>query len=246
MLIHIIFSIVILVCSYWLLCAILGTLAKQHNIKINYTRKIGHFSMFIFPGIVYAFFNIIETADKLVIASLSSIIFFISLSQMFRRRFKYLASSFHAIDRPEDRPYTLIWIFSQTIVGFLILAVFSVFWGILGIPYELMYMTILTTTIGDGLAEPIGVRFGKNKYAVKGFLIDKVFYRSYEGSFTVFITALILGLVFMYRFSPLGAALMILCFPLGMALTEAKSPHTWDTPFLFFVGNLIITVAYLL
>ncbi|MCT2386078.1 hypothetical protein [Erwinia pyrifoliae] len=221
-------------------------MASIYNIKINYTRKIGHFSMFIFPGIIYLLFNISNPTEKIVIASVSSVFFFFSLLGFFRNKLRYLLLSFHAIDRPEDRPYTLLWIFSQTFVGFLILAGYSLVWNQWHIPQELMYITILTTTLGDGLAEPVGVRFGKHKYAVKGFFIEKTFYRSYEGSLVVFLTALILSLIFLHNFHGIGTALMVLLFPLAMTLTEAKSPHTWDTPFLFFVGNLIITCAYLI
>lgn len=246
MFIGIIIPITILACSYWLLCSLLGAVANQYNVKINYTRKIGHFSMFIFPGIIYILFDVTSSIDKLIIAAASSIIFFISLSENFRKKVNYLMLSFIAIDRPEDRPHTLIWIFSQTFVGFFVLTAFALLWNYLHIPYELMYITILTTTIGDGLAEPIGVRFGTHKYSVKGFLIDKLFYRSYEGSITLYVIAFSLTLIFSDNFNQLGKILMILLYPIIMTLTEARSPHTWDTPFLFFIGNLFVTVAYLL
>ena len=242
----IVFPVFVLVCSYWLLCSVLGQLAYIYDIRINYTRKIGHFSMFIFPGIIYLIFNISNPAEKIIIASLSSVLFFVSLNSFFRNKLRYLSLSFHAIDRPEDRPYTLVWIFSQTFIGFIILALFSILWSKIGIPLELMYMTILTTTLGDGLAEPVGIRFGKHKYAVKGFFIDKTFYRSYEGSMVVYSVALILALAFMQIFHGVGLAMIVILFPLAMTLTEAKSPHTWDTPFLFFAGNLVITCAYLI
>lgn len=244
--ISIFFPVLVLVCSYWILCSSLGQLAHMYNIKINYTRKIGHFSMFIFPGAIYFVFNISNPTDKIIIASLSSVFFFVSLISFFRDKLKYLSLSFRAIDRPEDRPYTLVWIFSQTFVGFVVLALFSLLWNKWNIPQELMYMTILTTTLGDGLAEPVGVRFGKHKYAVKGFFIDKTFYRSFEGSLVVYFFALILALFFIQNFHGVGWAMMVILFPLAMTLTEAKSPHTWDTPFLFFVGNLIIICAYLI
>ena len=246
MFISIVFPVLILVCSYWLLCSCLGHLAHMYDIKINYTRKIGHFSMFIFPGVIYMIFNISSPTEKIIIASLSSVLFFVSLIGFFRDKLTYLSLSFRAIDRPEDRPYTLVWIFSQTFIGFFILALFSLLWSKWNIPQELMYMTILTTTLGDGLAEPVGVRFGKHTYPVKGFLIDKKFYRSFEGSMVVYAFALILALLFIQKFHGIGWAMMIILFPLAMTLTEAKSPHTWDTPFLFFVGNLIITCAYLI
>lgn len=122
---NIVLPVFVLVCSYWLLCSALGLLANSYDIKINYTRKIGHFSMFLFPGAIYLLFNISNPTDKIIIASLSSVLLFISLASIFRDKLKYLSLSFHAIDRPEDRPFTLVWIFSQTFVGFIVLALFS-------------------------------------------------------------------------------------------------------------------------
>jgi dolichol kinase len=244
--INVVYSICVLLCCYWVLCSNLGILANKYNIKINYTRKVGHFSMFVFPGIVYFLFNVTVPTDRIIIASVASVTFFISLLEFFRNRFKYLYLSFASIDRPEDRPHTLIWLFSQTLVGFIILAIYSYIWKYLDIPSELMYITILTTTVGDGLAEPVGVRFGKHKYEVKGFMVKKMFYRSYEGSAMVFLVALVLSLAHFSSFNFYGLMIMVLIYPITMTIVEAKSPHTWDTPFLFMFGNLIITGAYLI
>jgi hypothetical protein len=45
-----------------------------------------------------------------------------------------------------------------------------------------------------------------------------------------------------------GHQFVLLCavFALALTLTEAKSPRMWDTPFLFMVGNAIVTGVYLL
>jgi hypothetical protein len=244
--IYLIFPIVVLVTFYLVLCSTLGKLAIKHKIKINYTRKIGHFSMFIFPGGIYKLFNINNYLEQIIIVSISTILFFISLSKLFRDKYRYLNLAFYSIDRPEDRPYTLLWIFTQTFLGFLILAIFAYIWNIYNIPLELMYISILTTTIGDGLAEPIGVRFGKHKYSVKSIFTDRKYFRSYEGSSMVFISALVIYTFHMdyfshdwYKWSGL------ILYPVLMTITEARSPHTWDTPFLFFIGNLIISIIYL-
>ncbi|CAJ0998929.1 hypothetical protein SODG_004851 [Sodalis praecaptivus] len=73
----------LLVCSYWILCSGLGLLARCFDIKVNYTRKIGHFSMFIFPGVIYYLFNVSNPADKIIVASFSSMFFFVSLIGFF-------------------------------------------------------------------------------------------------------------------------------------------------------------------
>ncbi|TCP18432.1 hypothetical protein EV693_102111 [Nicoletella semolina] len=109
-----------------------------------------------------------------------------------------------------------------------------------------MYITILTTTIGDGLAEPIGVRFGKHKYNVKGILVNRDYFRSYEGSLVVFFFSLIIYIFYMPYFNDsLYKWVGLIIYPIFMTITEAKSPHTWDTPFLFFIGNFIISIIYL-
>jgi phytol kinase len=126
--------------------------------------------------------------------------------------------------------------FSQTFVGFVVLALFSLLWNKWNIPQELMYMTILTTTLGDGLAEPVGVRFSKHKYAVKGFLSIRHFTAALEGNLVVYFFALILALFFIQNFHGVGWAMMVILFPLAMTLT-VKSPHTWDTHFCFLLAT---------
>lgn len=246
MYIYLAYSIFTLLFLYWLLCSFLGRIAIKYNVKINYTRKIGHFSMFIFPGLVYYLFNIHDGYEKIIIVAISTILFFLSLSNLFRNRCRYLQLAFYSIDRPEDRPYTLLWIFTQTGVGFFILGIFGYIWTMYNIPLELMYITILTTTIGDGLAEPIGVRFGKHKYNVKGILVNRDYFRSYEGSLVVFFFSLIIYIFYMPYFNDsLYKWVGLIIYPIFMTITEAKSPHTWDTPFLFFIGNFIISIIYL-
>ena len=38
--------------------------------------------------------------------------------------------------------------------------------------------------------------------------------------------------------------LLLLIFPTVITIIEARSPHTWDTPFLFLGGNLTILSIY--
>ncbi|GIR07989.1 MAG: hypothetical protein CM15mP18_3180 [Methanobacteriota archaeon] len=66
---------------------------------------------------------------------------------------------FEGFDRPEDRPHTLLWLWTQYAAGFAVMVpMILVVWP----PgYEaLVTIPILINIVGDGLAEPVGVRLG--------------------------------------------------------------------------------------
>lgn len=231
---------------FWTLTFSLGLIANNLRVRVNYTRKVVHFSMFIVPSLVFIIFNITEKRDRISISVYATILFFLSVSSPLRKRFHIFRLMFYSIDRPEDRPYTLIWLISQTLTGLLVLFATYLIWQIVEVPIELIYLTILATTFGDGLAEPVGIKFGKRKYKVKGLFTERFYQRSIEGSITVFLISAISCFLFIDFFSIKKFILLLLTFPISIALTEAISPHTWDTPFIFLVGNCVLTGVYLL
>lgn len=224
----------------------LGIVVKKYNIKVNYTRKVVHFSWFFLPIFIFDLVLMNDFSDRLIISILSMFFILVLLLPFCRSRINFCQTCFDSIDRPEDRPKTLFWLTSQTIAGYIVLIIFYIIFDLFAVPLSLLYMTILAVTIGDGLAEPIGVRFGKRKYVVKAFYDDRLYYRTLEGSAIVFITSLIICLFFSSFFSALSFVLLILIFPLTITIIEAKSPHTWDTPFLFFGGNLSILLTHMI
>jgi len=114
------------------------------------------------------------------------------------------------------------------------------------VPLDLLAVPLLITAFGDGLAEPIGVRFGKHKYKVKDLFGDRHYTRSYEGSAMVFLAALFTLVGFIEVFPQATLILMFLVLPLLMTITAASSPHTWDNPFLYLVGGLAVYFILLL
>lgn len=216
----------------------MGLIAYNKKLKINYTRKIIHFSMFFLPFLIYEIFEITDVYQKGVSSFFTSLIIFLFLSKQIRAKIKIFEIMFLSIDRPEDRPNTYWWLVTQAIAGYSILIFFFYLFEVFDIKPHLIYITILLTTIGDGLAEPIGVAYGKHKYESKGFFSKKKFERSIEGSSVVFITAIILIIFFKDNFSTNQLIVTLLTYPILVTLTEAKSPHTWDTPFLFLSGNI--------
>jgi len=105
-------------------------------------------------------------------------------------------------------------------------------WGL----ESLVLIPILINVIGDGLAEPVGVRFGTHEYKTKALFTNKEYVRTLEGSACVLITGFIVVAMYFDYFTPIQFVLAMLIVPIVMTLTEAYSPHTWDTPFLMFTG----------
>jgi len=235
-----------IVLFYFMLCKGLGLLVINKGIRVNYTRKVGHFAMFLLPSLFFALFNIQDTHERLLLSAASTAILFLAMCGWSRRRYLIARHMFASIDRPEDSPNTLSWLVSQTVAGLLVLWLTQYVWLIIGIPVELLYITVLATTFGDGLAEPVGIRFGRHAYVTKGFFVDKTFTRTLEGSATVFVMSMLFCILFSDYFDSSQFVLLCAIFPLALTLTEAKSPHTWDTPFLFIVGNAVVTGVYLL
>ncbi len=151
---------------------------------------------------------------------------------------------FTAFDRPEDRPYTLKWLFTQYLATYLV-----------ALPLWLLFKTqnhteaipiiILINAIGDGLAEPIGVTWGKHKYKTGALFTKDKFTRSYEGSACVFVIAVLALIVYRDSFTANQFIVAMLTVPVISTLAEAKSPHTWDSPFIFAATGINLALVYL-
>lgn len=157
--------------------------------------------------------------------------------QPIRSRISLINTMFLSFDRPEDRPYTIWWLVTQLAVGYAVLVPMSILFYVNGLQ-GLILIPILIGTVGDGLAEPVGVRFGKHKYKTYAFFSKRKYTRSLEGSACVFITSIIVVIAFHSQFSSTQFIVALLSIPILMTLAEAFAPHTWDTPFLFLSGYL--------
>jgi dolichol kinase len=214
----------------------LGMWVQKRNVKVNYTRKIFHFTLFFLP--IYLAANI-PFQPSLYTTALSGIIFLAcisTLSEPFRSRSQFLATAFAAVDRPEDRPYTLLWVSTQVLATYAVLLVALIVLS----KYEktvLIYITVLIAGIGDGLAEPVGVRFGKRKYQVKALFTDRKYTRSIEGSLCVLLSGILAVVILQNHLVGSQFLLALFVIPITMTLAEAWSPHTWDGPFLYLSGG---------
>ncbi len=216
-----------------------GLLVRHKGVKVNYTRKINHFVLFFVPLYVDRVFAYEETFGLFILGAFLAILSLLIYIEPVRNRINVVRTMFLSFDRPEDRPYTFLWLVTQIAAGFLVavpMIVLFYYYDLL----QWMFIPILINGIGDGLAEPVGVRFGRHPYQTKALFTRKKYVRTLEGSACVFLASIAVLVYFHAFFTPgqLVASLFIL--PLMMTLAEAFSPHTWDTPFLFLVGYLTL------
>ena len=214
-----------------------GVLVRYLNIRVNYTRKLNHFALFFLPVFIDKQFNA-ETFTDFTYLAISAVVSTLALSVYYepiRKAIPPFQLMFEGIDRPEDRPHTLIWIWTQFAAGFVVLLPMIWLFGQWGLE-SLVLIPILINIIGDGLAEPVGVRFGKHEYKTRALFTNKTYVRTLEGSACVLITGFIAVAMHAEFFTEIQFVLAMLFVPIIMTLTEAYSPHTWDTPFLMFTG----------
>ena len=223
-----------------------GLLVRHRGVKVNYTRKVNFFALYLVPMLVDRSFPMVKSSGA---AALRAVLF-MGLMAFFlkpvRERLTLAGTMFLSYDRPEDRPHTMFWLTTQLLAGYAILIPMQILFRKLGFA-ELIFIPILVHGLGDGLAEPVGVRFGKHKYSCRALFSKRRYTRSLEGSACVFLAGLVAVLSFHASFMPpqfIGALLVV---PIGMTLAEAFSPHTWDTPYMFLVGmvSLLAIMKYL-
>jgi len=206
-----------------------GLLVLKKGVKTNYTRKVNHFSLLIIPFLLGAGRSSSPSDGNdflnLIVGLLSGLSWFLIFVKPIRERVNVINTAFLSIDRPEDRPYTLLWTSTQTAADYLVSILLSAYLMMIN-RMELIFIVIIISGIGDGLAEPIGVRFGKHKYKTYALFTKKKYVRSIEGSACVFITALIAIILFGKSFSPIQFIFALITIPIVMTLAEAFSPHS--------------------
>jgi len=163
-----------------------------------------------------------------------------------RERIRFIRISFLSFDRPEDRPNTLLWLSTQYFAAYLVLIPMAAIFIRHGYG-QLVMIPILVVIFGDGLAEPVGIRFGKHRYKTGALFSKKRYERSLEGSACVWLSGVIAILCYRAHFDPHQLYVALVFVPLLMALVEAVSPHTWDAPLLYLAGfcPLLFIIAFI-
>ena len=230
----------------------LSWIVLRYNIKINYTRKLGNLLKVPKYFVADLFPDFTSTALSMATAlAINQTLFCAMYYRRSRERVPFFSYVFLSQDRREDRPDTLIFQVTEDIMRFAIYFPFKLLVvNVIGSP-AIIFIPIAVNNIGDGLAEPVGVAFGKHKYSTtalyyQGKFFNGNFTRSYEGSACVFFTTLIIVAGNYNAFSTWQFWLTMTCLPPLMTIAEAKAPHTNDGPFLALLGCSFLSAIFLI
>jgi dolichol kinase len=216
-----------------------GLLVEKKGVRVNYTRKINHFALFFLPAILDRIIPFEETPAAVLVFSLIGMLSLVIFIRPLRHNAPVIRRMFRSFDRPEDRPHTMAWLVTQFFGTFIVFIPFAIYFSNRDL-MDLIYIPILINGIGDGLAEPVGIRFGRHHYETSALFTDRRYTRTLEGSACVFITSILVVIAYYAYFSQPQFIAALLLVPILMTLAEALSPHTWDSPFLVLVGGGVL------
>ncbi|MGC3969262.1 MAG: hypothetical protein QM775_18455 [Pirellulales bacterium] len=221
-----------------------GYLVQRHGLKPNYSRKIGHFMTIGVPWALQRLFDLEGNWHVVVLTAVIAPLHLLLFAKPIRERLPTVNMMFASLDRPEDRPHTLRWLWTQYVAAY---AVFLLMYALLLDRGFAAWATIaiVVNVLGDGLAEPVGVALGRHEYRCHALFSQRTYCRTLEGSACVFLSGLLAVLILRPEFAPVQFYLALLLVPISAALAEAYSPHTWDAPFLFLVvGGELVALTY--
>ncbi len=235
----------------FLLCMLFGLAVEKLGVNVAYTRKTIHIvATFVLPALMMP--AVIEGVELyrtwyLSVTWHSFVVFALPYAFMvrpIRSRVRFLYLGHRSFDRPEDRPYTLIWFISQMLAIGVLMVPMSQHFASRGL-WSLYLIAAMANGLGDGLAEPVGKIWGKKKYKVRALFTRREYTRSYMGSACVaFFTTL--GVIINYSVLSLGEFVTLLAIlPALITWVEAKSPHTWDNFFLYATCWIVIYIVVL-
>lgn len=221
----------------------------RFKIKINYVRKLALRPWRKLKIYVITLFFVVGGKDAVHIICM--LFFLDQLKTIFtewnvlRRRLPILAYAFVAWDRIEDRPYTLRYDMLEDILRFVVYLPFIILFGKASI---IIMIPNLINEFGDGLAEPVGIRFGKHKYRTRSLWYDGKFWngefqRSLEGSAMVYLISIVVLLLYHDLFTSTQLIISLIFLPIIMTVAEAFSPHTNDGPMLALTGCSFLWVT---
>jgi len=109
------------VIAFFCITFALGKWLVQKGVKVNYTRKIFHFVFFFFPLFTATLFPYEFSIKLTMLSGCVLLACLLLMYQPIRHRSNFLTTAFSSIDRPEDRPFTLIWVSTQLLAPYLVL-----------------------------------------------------------------------------------------------------------------------------
>lgn len=216
---------------------------RSSSFKVNYTRKFQLLAAYLVPLLVKPDDSQCDCNGPLELAwsDFATLFCFLLLIKPVRERSTFFMLQFNSLDRPEDRPHTLKWIVAGNVFPGLFVLLFFRWLFARTTQSDLVFILVFITTIGDGLAEPVGIAFGRHKYSTSTCFSRRKYTRSFEGTACVFLSGLVFPALQYFDFdSPAELWATMAVLPFVVAYAEATAPHTMDAPVLMTAAGLVL------
>eukprot|EP00640_Fibrocapsa_japonica_P002824 CAMPEP_0113941578 /NCGR_PEP_ID=MMETSP1339-20121228/7464_1 /TAXON_ID=94617 /ORGANISM="Fibrocapsa japonica" /LENGTH=270 /DNA_ID=CAMNT_0000945761 /DNA_START=28 /DNA_END=840 /DNA_ORIENTATION=+ /assembly_acc=CAM_ASM_000762 len=216
--------------------------SKRSWFKVNYTRRLQNLLMYLVPLLCREHQHSSHGASLGLAWDLwGALLCLTCLIKPLRENFTWFMLQFNSVDCPEDRPNTLLWmILGNILPGYLLMLLFECLFTQTG-QRDLLYILIISTCVGDGLSEPVGMFFGQHKYTVVSWNARYRYRRTWEGSAcTFFVTMLVIALSYATFKEAYQFFACMFLVPAMAAALGAISPHTMGTPIMMAGCGLFI------
>lgn len=223
-----------------------GAAKVYGGVNISYTRKVAHFFSFFLPFGLYAIIPFTKNLTSYVLTFCCAFFCFMPLVSGIRNIpcMWPIRLAYASFDRREDRPLTLLWVVTQALFVYAVMLPCVIVLDTVLHDAVFILIPLIVTGIGDGLAEPVGRAFGYHKYRAAAMCTRKQYTRSIQGSLMLVVSGVAVISV-MFAIGKVDLVQFLVGFfiiPIPMAVAEAKSPHSWDNPFLLLVGGVLAIV----
>ena len=253
--------------AIWLVFSLCGLAVVTKGWKEGYSRKVCHVVMYLMPFLMHLAWPSDRANGMPTVWTMSWTVwfqfvpFYLQIKPA-RRRSTFLMLVFRAYDRAQDRPHTLSWLLTQLGGGYLVILALYLYLQSRGAEIvppgaeRAVLIPVIVNVFGDGLAEPVGIAFGRHEYRARALFYDGKccageFKRTLEGSFVVYLFTVLAvlpcggGIARDLRiFTDAQYAVALALLPPIMTVTEAFAPHTWDNPFITLVGSGFLLGLY--
>src|SRR5437764_5796923 len=206
----------------WVLC---GALKSAGRLPCDVCRKVNHV-LALAGGAVWFGWLPAATAEASVYAAFALLLPCVGVACRFRDRGPF-RQMFLATTRRSDSPHEVLYFWASWVVSMAGLGGIQLAFGDIVVTRT----AALLVGIGDGVAEPVGRRFGRHRFRVPTLTRGRPAFRSLEGCAAVFVGCF-LTLVACFGTASIPAAAVLAAV---LAAVEAVSPHGLD--------NLTLPVA---
>lgn len=232
-------SFIVILSGTFIIGNIANYLANNKQWKSSSTRKFNHFGISFISIISFSFVPLENTTITAVFTSIGILLIYIISANS---KNPYLSSIINSNIRERDIPNGKFFVFLPLITGQI-----ALYFCLIMINPILVKIAFCSMGFGDGLAEPIGTKYGKHQYKVKDYFWNKENIKSIEGSSAVFLISLFSCFLFTYLYFNKSLIINIsisLTYSSFITFIEAISPRGLDNFLIILMGSLFLSLIF--